>query len=238
MSATIGVSRQAVPNLIESEIACQRKRGSQSTRQRSHARTTTEAAPPSHLSMWPALPSALQEPTTSKPETERSTLSRRDGVASPSTCKHGHSDRLALIPIELGEANAFIAQFHRHHKPTVGHRFSIAAALDGEIVGVAIVGRPVARGNQDGWTVEVTRLASSGERNVCSFLYGACRKAAFALGYRRIITYILDTEPGTTLKAAGFRLLGVRGGGSWDCRSRPRVDRHPLQEKLLWEAVA
>jgi len=148
------------------------------------------------------------------------------------------SERLQIVPVELSEANAFVTLHHRHHRPAVGHRFSLAAALGGEIVGVAIVGRPVARGNQDGWTVEVTRLASSGARNVCSFLYAACRRAAFALGYRRIITYILDTEPGTTLRAAGFRLIGVRGGGSWDCKSRPRVDRHPLQAKLLWEAVA
>lgn len=148
------------------------------------------------------------------------------------------SEHIHLVPIELSEANAFITRHHRHHGPVVGHRFSLAAALGGEIVGVAIVGRPVARGNQDGWTVEVTRLASSGVRNVCSFLYAACRRAAFALGYRRIITYILDTEPGTTLNAAGFRLIGQRAGGSWDRKSRPRVDRHPLQEKLLWEAVA
>lgn len=146
--------------------------------------------------------------------------------------------RLTLVPVELSEANAFVAQHHRHHSPATGHRFSLGAALAGEIVGVAIVGRPVARGNQDGRTVEVTRLATDGTRNVCSFLYGACRRAAFALGYRRIITYILDTEPGTTLAAAGFRLVGARGGGSWSCPSRPRVDKHPLQTKLLWEDVA
>jgi hypothetical protein len=145
---------------------------------------------------------------------------------------------LSLVPIELAEANAFVMAHHRHHEPVIGHRFSLGAAREGRVVGVAIVGRPVARGNQDGGTVEVTRLASDGSKNVCSFLYGACRRAAFALGYRRIITYILDTEPGTTLRAAGFRLVGQRGGGSWSCPSRPRVDRHPLQGKLLWEDVA
>jgi hypothetical protein len=145
---------------------------------------------------------------------------------------------LSVVPIELAEANAFVAQHHRHHRKTIGHRFSLGAAKAGVIVGVSIVGRPVARGNKDGHTVEVTRVATDGSKNVCSFLYGACRRAAFALGYRRVITYILDTEPGTTLKAAGFRLVGQRGGGSWSCPSRPRVDKHPLQGKLLWEDVA
>lgn len=146
--------------------------------------------------------------------------------------------RLRVVPIELNEANAFVSEHHRHHRPVVGHRFSLAAALGERIVGVAIVGRPVARGNQDGWTVEVNRVATDGEANCCSFLYGAARKAAFALGYRRIITYTLATEPGASLRGAGFTLLGKRGGGTWSRPSRPRVDKHPLQEKFLWEDVA
>lgn len=146
--------------------------------------------------------------------------------------------RLAVVPLELAEANAFVALHHRHHKPTVGHRFSVGAALAGKIVGVAIVGRPVARMNQDGWTVEVNRVATDGTDNVCSFLYGACRKAAFALGYNRIITYTLSEEGGASLRGAGFTLKGTRGGGSWSRTSRPRVDKAPLQEKLLWEDCA
>ena len=146
--------------------------------------------------------------------------------------------RMSVVPIELAEANAFVALHHRHHNPVIGHRFSIAAAENGKIVGVAIVGRPVARGNQDGWTVEVNRVATDGTDNACSFLYGAARKAAFALGYTRIITYTLAEEGGASLRGAGFKLLGLRGGGSWTTPSRPRVDKHPLQEKLLWEDVA
>lgn len=142
------------------------------------------------------------------------------------------------MPIELAEANAFVAKHHRHHRPVVGHRFSIGAAQGDSVVGVAIVGRPVARGNQDGLTVEVCRVATDGTDNCCSFLYGAARKAAFALGYRRIITYTLPEEGGASLRGAGFKLLGERGGGSWSTPSRPRVDKHPLQVKLLWEDVA
>lgn len=145
---------------------------------------------------------------------------------------------LKVVPIELAEANAFVTKHHRHHRAVVGHRFSLGAAADGKIVGVAIVGRPVARGNQDGWTVEVNRVATDGEANCCSFLYGAARKAAFALGYTRIITYTLPEEGGASLRGAGFKLLGERGGGSWTTPSRPRVDKHPLQTKLLWEDVA
>lgn len=146
--------------------------------------------------------------------------------------------RLNLSPVSLKEANVFVALHHRHHGRVVGHKFSLAATVDTVVVGVAVVGRPVARGNQDGLTLEVTRLATDGTRNACSFLLAAARRAAFALGYRRIITYILVEEDGVSLRAAGFRLLGVRGGGSWSCQSRPRVDTHPLQEKLLWESVA
>lgn len=146
--------------------------------------------------------------------------------------------RLKVVPIELAEANAFVSKHHRHHRPTVGHRFSVGCALEGKIVGVAIIGRPVARMNQDGWTVEVNRVATDGTDNACSFLYGAARKAAFALGYTRIITYTLPEEGGASLRGAGFKLLGERGGGSWSRSSRPRVDKAPLQEKLLWEDVA
>jgi hypothetical protein len=91
---------------------------------------------------------------------------------------------------------------------------------------------------QDGWTAEVSRLATDGSKNACSMLYGAAWRACRALGYRRLITYILDTEPGTTLQAAGWKLVGAAGGGSWDRRERPRVDRHPTQGKLRWERTA
>lgn len=135
---------------------------------------------------------------------------------------------LAVSPLNLESANEFVRRVHRHHPPVVGHKFSLAATMAGEVVGVCIVGRPVARGRDDGWTLEVTRLATDGTRNACSFLYGAAARAAFALGYRRIGTYILASEPGTSLNAAGWRQIGEVKGRSWDCPSRPRVDRHPV----------
>lgn len=142
------------------------------------------------------------------------------------------------LPIELSEANAFVARYHRHHGPVVGHKFSIGAALDGKIVGVVIVGRPVARMRDDGETLEVTRLCTDGTKNACSFLYGVAARAAFALGYCRIGTYILASEPGTSLVAAGWRCLGERGGGAWGWAGRPRVDKHPTEPKLFFEAMA
>ena len=147
-------------------------------------------------------------------------------------------ERLTIVPSTLAEANAFVEQHHRHHKPVPGTKFAIAVADESGLVrGVALVGRPVARRSDDGWTLEVNRLATDGCENACSALYGAAWRAARALGYRRLITYTLPEEGGGSLRAAGWRLIGERGGGPWSVPSRPRVDTHPLQAKLLWEAV-
>lgn len=143
--------------------------------------------------------------------------------------------KLEIVPIFQDEAFAFIQQHHRHHGKPVGSIFQIAISDGDKIVGVAIVGRPVSRILQDGFTVEVTRLCTDGTPNCCSMLYSACWRVAKNLGYRKLITYILNTEPGTTLKAAGWHLVGERGGKSWNVKSRPRVDKHPLQKKLLYE---
>jgi hypothetical protein len=143
--------------------------------------------------------------------------------------------KLRLAPCDFETAAAFVRVHHRHHTPPVGHKFSLAAMLGEETVGVAIVGRPVARRRDDGRTLEVTRLCTTGHKNACSFLYGAAAKAAFALGYSRIGTYVLKSEPGTTLKAAGWKLIGETPGRSWSVPSRPREDKHPTEPKLLFE---
>jgi hypothetical protein len=145
---------------------------------------------------------------------------------------------LEVVPVSLAEANVFIRQYHRHHGPVAGAKFCIAVSFSGTIAGVAIVGRPVARLLDDGWTLEVNRTCTDGTKNVNSMLYGACRRAAFALGYRRLITYTLPTEQGRSLLASGWKCLGTAGGGGWSRRSRPRIDLHPTQQKLRWETVA
>jgi len=143
---------------------------------------------------------------------------------------------LFIIPCELDDANEFVQRHHRHHQPVQGHKFSIAAMNDDRIVGVAIVGRPVARLLDNGLTLEVTRVATDGTRNACSALYGACRRATFALGYKRLITYTLPEEGGSSLRASGWKTLGEAGGGTWNRKARPRIDKHPTQKKILWEA--
>jgi tRNA A37 N6-isopentenylltransferase MiaA len=145
---------------------------------------------------------------------------------------------LELVPIKQKEAKAFVKEHHRHHKPPVGSIFQIAAAQDGDIIGVIIVGRPVSRMLDNGWTAEVTRCCTNGTKNACSKLYSAAWRAARALGYKRLITYILDTEKGTSLKAANWKLVGKCSGGTWNRSNRPRTDKHPTGQKLLFEAVA
>lgn len=142
---------------------------------------------------------------------------------------------LKIVPIFQDEAFAFIQQNHRHHLKPVGSVFQIAASDGEKIIGVAVVGRPNGRQTQDGFTLEVTRLCTDGTPNACSMLYSACWRVAKNLGYSKLITYILNTEPGISLKASGWKLIGERGGGSWSVKSRPRVDKHPLQKKLLFE---
>lgn len=147
------------------------------------------------------------------------------------------SERLVIHPLTLQDASVLVSRWHRHHKPPQGGLFAIGCAIAGsdEPCGAIIVGRPVARMLQDGWTAEVTRCVTNGQKNACSMLYRAAWRTARNMGYRHLITYLLDTEPGTSLTAAGFKCVGQAGGGSWSVPSRPRVDKHPTQMKLRWE---
>lgn len=146
---------------------------------------------------------------------------------------------LALVPMTLTDARAFVGRVHRHHRAPQGGLYAVGVARGLDVVGVAIVGRPVARGLADGWTAEVTRVAvRDGVPNACSMLYGACWRAARALGYRRLVTYTLQSEPGTSLRAAGWRTVGETRGRTWSCPSRPRVDKHPTESKFRWEPAA
>ena len=142
---------------------------------------------------------------------------------------------LKLIPVSLANANAFVAVHHRHHKPVRGHKFSLGCEQNGVLVGVVIVGRPVSRYLDDGKTLEVTRLCTTGEKNVCSFLYGAAARAAKALGYEKIITYTLDTESGVSLRASGWSCAGPAGGLRWTGKRKPAADLYPAQMKLRYE---
>lgn len=143
-----------------------------------------------------------------------------------------------LIPISLKTANAFVATHHRHHRPVVGHKFSIGCQSGEKLIGVVIVGRPVSRYLDDGFTAEVTRLCTDGTANVCSMLYGAAARAAKAMGYRRIITYILDSEPGTSLKASGWICEGKCGGVKWTGTRAPKdPNQYPAEMKKRFSKI-
>lgn len=121
---------------------------------------------------------------------------------------------LEIVPLTLAEARRFVAEHHRHNEPPRGHKFSIGLS-NGQLRGVVIASRPVARGLDDGRTIELTRVTTLADRNACSRLYGAACRAARAMGYRRAVTYSLASEPGTSLRAAGFRRDGETEGGEW-----------------------
>jgi hypothetical protein len=130
---------------------------------------------------------------------------------------------LHLVPVTRDVACAFVDEQHRHHPRPQGYRFAVGVAAGDQLVGVAMAGNPVARHLHDGQTIEVVRVATDGTPNACSMLYGACWRAARALGYTAGITYTQAGESGASLRAAGWRLdaaLAPRRG--WDTPSRPR----------------
>ena len=142
---------------------------------------------------------------------------------------------LRITPTTLAQANAFVLSHHRHHAPAVGHRWSIGCCLNDILVGVAICGRPVARALPQFSIIEINRVATDGTPNACSKLYGACAAIAKLMGYTDIETSILATEPGTSLKAAGFTLRRTIKGRDWNCPSRGgrRTDQ-PMCDKQVW----
>jgi hypothetical protein len=153
-----------------------------------------------------------------------------------------------VVPLTLAQANGLVASLHRHHKPVVGHRFSIGCREHGKLVGAAIVGRPVAaKGDTNEHQYEiasVTRLVTDGTKNACSFLYAACARAARELGYQEIETFILDSETGVSLKAAGWTFVSVSPARSWDGRpGQMTLDGHtrrtdqPECAKQRWRKV-
>lgn len=142
---------------------------------------------------------------------------------------------LACREIKLADANAFVIAHHRHHDAVVGHKWSLGAYDDAKLVGVAIVGRPSGRYLDDGHSLEVTRLATDGTRNACSFLYAAAARRASAEGYDRIITYILQSESGVSLKAAGWHVEAEKcGRPAWN---KQRYANRPEQLCLFAKKI-
>lgn len=145
-----------------------------------------------------------------------------------------------IRPITFKAACVFVKNLHRHNKPPAGHKFSIALYEGTELVGVAMAGRPVARHFDDGLTIEINRTCTDGTKNANSMLYGACRRAAYAMGYRRCITYTQADESGASLHASGFlRVKELPARGAWP--STEKVRRDPIGfggvPRVLWETL-
>ena len=145
---------------------------------------------------------------------------------------------LSVFPLTLAQLNAFVKAHHRHHKPTQGHRFSLGVWDSKQgMVGACSVGRPVARGCDPYAVAEVTRLVTDGTKNACSILYAASARACAAMGFKRIQTYILEDELGTSLKASGWHFDSMTAGGDWNhskaYAGKRRTDQ-PQGRKQRW----
>ncbi|MGI5828480.1 MAG: XF1762 family protein [Patescibacteria group bacterium] len=139
------------------------------------------------------------------------------------------------VPLTLREANEYVRQFHRHNAPVRGCRFAIGAELAGKLVGVAIAGRPVARLLDNGKTLEILRVCTDGTRNANSFLYGKVRQIAQIMGYEKVITYTLQTESGSSLKAVGAKIDALTSPVTWNRPNRKRIEQAIYQQnKIRW----
>jgi hypothetical protein len=152
---------------------------------------------------------------------------------------------MKIIPITLRQAAAFVTAYHRHNKAPRGHKFSIGLQLDGDLIGVVMAGRPVARALDDGFTIEINRTCTTGERNANSMLYGAAWRASKAMGYHRCVTYTQADESGISLRAAGFvkaqELSARKSWGESTANERLVVMRDSVGsggvDRIRWEIV-
>lgn len=141
---------------------------------------------------------------------------------------------LELRPCDFHTAQVFVRENHRHNKPPVGHKFSIACYDGDRLCGVCMVGRPVSRYLDDGMTLEINRCCTDGTKNACTMLYGAACRAAKALGYKKMVTYTLETEPGTSLRASNFTCEGKAGGGYWNGQRYQQMMIVDTGMKMRW----
>lgn len=147
---------------------------------------------------------------------------------------------MKIVPINLKEANAYVTKYHRHHKACIGCKFCLGCVDDkGELIGVAICGRPVSRYYDNGLTLEINRLCTDGSMNACSKLYSACVRTAKEMGYKKVITYTLQSENGSSLRASNFKFDGIAGGKQWTgCRRRNNGVPQELKKRWIYEIGA
>lgn len=142
---------------------------------------------------------------------------------------------LEIKPIHLRPAREYVKEHHRHNIPPVGGKFAISCYEDGRLCGVAICGRPTARKLDDGETLEIYRNCTDGTRNACSKLYAACIRTARGMGYKKVITYTLESEGGASLRAANFFFAGQAGGIAWTGKRKRDYYISPEEMKNRWE---
>lgn len=142
--------------------------------------------------------------------------------------------RLEIKPIHLKQANEFVKEHHRHNIPTTGGKFAISCFDGNRICGVAVCGRPVSRKLDNGFTLEIYRNCTDGTKNACSMLYGACLRIAKNMGYKKVITYTLESENGASLKASGFSFDGEAGGKNWSGERKRDYFVSPPEKKNRW----
>lgn len=144
---------------------------------------------------------------------------------------------MKIVPLTLARANEFVARHHRHNDPTNGHKFSIGLDVDGELIGVGIAGRPVARHLDDGNTLELRRVCvKNGQKNACSKLIARLRQIGMLMGYEKIITYTLQSESGASLRAVRARRVADVGPSNWKRRNQ-HARHQPVydEKKYRWE---
>lgn len=140
----------------------------------------------------------------------------------------------------IKEANEFVSNFHRHNKKVQGAKFAIGLIIDDDLIGVGIVGRPVARMLDDGYTAEVTRVCvvDNAPKGSVSKLYSQCWQICRKMGYNRVVTYTLKSESGASLRGAGWKIVGEVSPGNWNRNGRERKwDPIYGQLKFRWEMV-
>lgn len=144
---------------------------------------------------------------------------------------------LNIRPINLKQAREFVDKYHRHNIPPVGGKFAVSCFNDEILYGVAICGRPIARQLDNGKTLEIYRNCTDGTKNACTKLYGACIRIARDMGYKKVITYTLETENGASLRAANFTFAGRAGGIAWTGSRRRHYYIAPEEMKKRWEFI-
>lgn len=141
---------------------------------------------------------------------------------------------MKLAPCTVKAALKQVREWHRHLPELQGGLFAAQCIDDdGNCLGVAVAGNPAQEWQGTGRIV-ISRVATSGAENACSMLYGALCRAAKALGYSEVWTYTLPTEPGTSLRAAGFIDMGMSDGGEHSRKSRLRKPAKHPEPKRRW----